>query len=47
LSVLTFGCPTEHVYAIVRASPQATYVVHAGNLVPAGTRLVTPVLHKY
>jgi len=35
----------NHVYAIVRTGPRATYVVRAGDLVPAGTMLVTPVLH--
>jgi len=35
---------TKHVYAIVRTSPRATHVVRVGDLVPAGTMLVTPVL---
>jgi len=34
--ILTFGCLTDHAYAIVRTRPRATHVV------PAGTRLVTP-----
>ena len=42
LNFFTFGCPTDHGYAIVRASTRATHVVHAGDLVPEGTRLVTP-----
>ena len=33
---------TDHVYAIVRTGPRATNVVRAGDLVPAGTMLVTP-----
>ena len=41
LTLLIFGCPADHLYAIVRTSPRATHVVHAGDLVPAGTRLVT------
>jgi len=41
---MTFGCPIDHVYTIVRTSPRATNVVHAGDLVPESTRLVTPVL---
>jgi len=39
-----FRCPTDHVYALVRTSPWATHVFHAGDLVLAGTRLVTPDL---
>jgi len=39
-----FGSPTDHVYAIVRTRPRATHVVRAGDLAPAGTMLVTPVL---
>jgi len=35
---------TAHVYAIVRTSPRETHVVRAGDLVPAGTMLVTPDL---
>jgi len=34
----------EHVYAIVRTSPRETHVVHAGDLVPVGTMLVTPAV---
>jgi len=34
----------EHVYAIVRESPGATRVVRAGDLVPAGTMLVSPAV---
>jgi len=37
---------TDHVYAIVTSSPRATHVVRTGDLAPAGTMLVTPVL-KY
>jgi len=33
---------TDHVYVIFRTSPRATHMFHAGNLVPAGTTLVTP-----
>jgi len=32
------------VYAIVRTSLRATHMNHAGDQVPAGTRLVTPDL---
>jgi len=32
---------TDQVYAIVRTSPRAAHVVRAGDLVPAGTMLVT------
>ena len=35
---------TKHVYAIVRTSPRATHVVRAGDLVPAGTMMVTLAL---
>jgi len=35
---------TDHVYAIVRTGPRATHVVRVGDLVPAGTMLVTPVI---
>jgi len=35
---------TDHVYAIVRTSLQVTHMVRAGDLVPAGTVLVTPAL---
>ena len=31
----------DHVYAIVRTGPRATHVVRVGDLVPAGTMLVT------
>jgi len=44
LTLLTFGCSTDHVYAIVSTSPRTTHVIHAGDLVPAGTVLVTPDL---
>jgi len=33
---------TNHIYAVVRTNPRSTHVVHAGDLVPAGTMLVTP-----
>jgi len=36
---------TDHVYVIFRTSPWATHVVCAGDLTPASTMLVTPVLH--
>jgi len=29
-------------WSVVKTSPRATHVVHVGDLVPAGTRLVTP-----
>ena len=32
---------TDHVYAVVRTGPWATHMVHTGDLVPAGTMLVT------
>ena len=32
---------TDHVHAIIRTSPRATHMVRAGDLVPAGTVLVT------
>jgi len=32
---------TAHVYAIVRTGPRATHIVRAGDLVSAGTMLVT------
>jgi len=35
---------TDRVYAIVRTGPWATHVVRTGDLVPAGTMLVTPGL---
>ena len=38
---------TDHVYAIVRTSPQATNDVRAGDLVPAGTILVTPAIRQW
>jgi len=33
-----------HISAIVRTGPRSIHVVRAGDLVPAGTMLVTPVL---
>ena len=38
---------TDHVYAIVKTGPLATHVVRAGDLVPAGTMLVTPGCDLY
>jgi len=38
---------TDHVYAIVRTSPQATHVVRAGELAPAGTMLAAPDLNTH
>jgi len=38
---------SDHVYVIVRTDPRTTHVVCAGDLVPAGTRLVTPVLELF
>jgi len=35
---------TDRVYVIFRTSPWATHMVCAGDLVPAGTTLVTPEL---
>jgi len=35
---------TDHVYAICQNRPWATHMVHTGDLVPAGTMLVTPGL---
>jgi len=35
---------TDHVYAVVRTGLWATHVVRTGDLVPAGTMLVTPGL---
>jgi len=35
---------TDHVYAAVRTGPWATHMVRTGDLVPAGTMLVTPGL---
>jgi len=35
---------TDHVYAVVRTGPWATYMVRTDDLVPAGTMLVTPRL---
>jgi len=35
----------DRVYAIIKAGLSATHVVHTGDLVPAGTMLVTPGLH--
>jgi len=35
---------TDQVYVIFRTSPRATHIVRAGDLVPAGTTLVTPEL---
>jgi len=43
LTLLTFGCSTDHDYAILRTSPQEAHMVDAGDLMPAGTRLVTPI----
>jgi len=36
----------NYVYAIVRTNPRATHVVHAGDLVPAGTMLV-PLYYSF
>ena len=36
----------NYVCAIVITSPRATHVVRGGDLVPAGTMLVTPVLES-
>jgi len=33
---------TDHVHAVVRTGPWATHMVRTGDLVPAGTMLVTP-----
>jgi len=38
---------TEHVNAVFRIGPRATHVVLAGDLVPAGTMLVTPALKTW
>jgi len=39
---------TDHVHVIFRTSPRATHMFRAGDLVPAGTMLVTPGLcHQY
>jgi len=35
---------TCHVYAVVRTGPWATHMVPTGELVPAGTMLITLVL---
>jgi len=35
---------TDHVDTIIRTDPRATHVVATGDLVPAGTMLVTPAL---
>jgi len=35
---------TDHVYVIFRRNPRATKIGRAGDLVPAGTTLVTPGL---
>jgi len=37
---------TDHVYAVVRKRPRATHMVRTGDLVPAGTMLVTPGLDQ-
>ena len=37
---------TDHVHAIVRTGPRATHMIHVGDLAPAGTMLVTPVLEE-
>jgi len=38
---------THHLIAIFKRGPRATNEVLAGDLVPAGTVLVTPVLHAF
>jgi len=35
---------TDYVYAVVRTGPWAIHMVRAGDLAPAGTMLVTPVV---
>jgi len=37
----------DHVYVIVRTDPRTTHLVRSGDLVPAGTMLVTPVLEFF
>jgi len=45
--VLTFvNVKTYHAYVIFRTGPRATYVVLAGDLVPAGATLVTRRGHR-
>ena len=41
---LTIGGDIDHANVIFRTDPRATYMVLAGDLVPAGTTLVTPGL---
>jgi len=38
---------TDHANVLFRTGPRATYVVLAGDLVPAGPALVTPLQHSY
>jgi len=39
--------PVDHVNLTFRTGPRATYMVLAGDLVPAGTTLVTPEYKVY
>jgi len=44
LTLLTSGCPTHHLNAIFKTGTRSTNVVLAGDLVLAGTMLVTLAL---
>jgi len=42
--ILVLGEDIDHADVIFRTAPRATYMFFAGDLVPAGTMLVTPDL---